>query len=476
MFRNLKLKILQKIVVFAVIFAMVFSFPNLNPIYEIPQAEAAHCTVSPCTITLTETDFTVPAGVTSLDITMWGGGATGGIGQVQQAARGGGGGGGGAYTACTVVVTAETVYTVTVGAEKSTEGNGNPSSFVGNDGTCTANGGSIGSNFSGGAGGTAQVVAGIVTAAQAGGAGGNGVNSTNGGGGGGGEGAATTATGNAGTAGSVSTGGAGGTGAGTGGDGGRGGDSSDSPVAVASGVAPGGGGGGAGGNVDTIGAGARGEVTITWEAVTPADLSWDTGATDFEIWAGATATTDAVNTWDNGTLICSTSLTDDNTRQSTCGSLNKKQKYRIQAVLKNVGGAAANMNGAGDFVDHVNVKTFWAGTNPTISAASDCGFDELGATDDGASTCNVAFNGNDVRITNIHASGNIVIAATTGTEGFMYLITTDSNVSLSDSSSYMDATIDSVTEDSSRITIGLKRVAGNYIRGLVKVRGLVKFR
>ncbi|MBI2003535.1 MAG: hypothetical protein HYS78_00945 [Parcubacteria group bacterium] len=212
--------------------------------------------------------------------------------------------------------------------------------------------------------------------------------------------------------------------------------------------------------------------TITEETPATADLSWDTGAADFEIWAGATPTTDAVNTWDNGTLICSTSLTDDNSWQSTCGSLSKNQKYRVQNVLKNVGGAAASM-AAGDFVDQVNVQTFWAGTTPTIAVASDCGFNDFD-TDDTSATCNVAFSGNDVRITNTGTT--VLVAATTGTEGFMYLITTDSNIPLSDSSTYINASIDSITEDSSRITIGLKRVPGIFIRGLLKIRGLVKFR
>ena len=219
-------------------------------------------------------------------------------------------------------------------------------------------------------------------------------------------------------------------------------------------------------NIDHI------RITVEYTAPAAADLSWDTGAADFEIWAGATATTDAVNTWDNGTLICSTSLTDDNSRQSTCGALNKNQKYRVQNVLKNIGGTAASM-AAGDFVDQVNVKTFWAGTSPTISAATDCGFNDFGA-DDTSATCNVVFNGNDVRITN--TGTEVLLAATTGTEGFMYLITTDSNVSLSDSSTYMNASIDTITEDSSRVTIGLKRVPGIFIRGLLKIRGLVKFR
>src|SRR3989344_8241524 len=167
MFRE-KFKILRGTVVVMLIFSWIFSgFPqffNFPP--EIEKTQATHCTDSPCTITATET-FTVPANVTSLDITMRGGGGAGGSGSAVQTARGGGGGGGGAYTACTVTVTAEAPYTVTVGAQVTVAGsNGEPSSFPGDDGTCTANGGTGGSNANanGGAGGTAQTVAGIVTA------------------------------------------------------------------------------------------------------------------------------------------------------------------------------------------------------------------------------------------------------------------------------------------------------------------------
>ena len=476
MFRE-KFKILRGTVVVMLIFSWIFSgFPqffNFPP--EIEKTQATHCTDSPCTITATET-FTVPANVTSLDITMRGGGGAGGSGSAVQTARGGGGGGGGAYTACTVTVTAEAPYTVTVGAQVTVAGsNGEPSSFPGDDGTCTANGGTGGSNANanGGAGGTAQTVAGIVTAAFAGGAGGGGRNATNGGGGGGGEAAGTTATGNDGTTATTGTGAAGG----TGGDGADGGAGGDNTLGGNPGTAPGGGGGGPGGTNDDVGAGERGEIILTWTAGSPADLSWDTGAADFEIWAGATATTDAVNTWDNGTLICSTFLNDDNDSLNACGTLNKNQKYRVQAVLDNDGGTAASM-ASGDFVDHVNVKTFWAGTSPTISAATDCGFAD-GATfgesnDDTSTTCNVAFSGNNVRITN--TGTEVLLAATTGTEGFMYLITTDSDIPLSNPSTYMNASIDSITEDSSRISIGLKRNPGIYIGGGVKIRGLVKFR
>ncbi|HXK40908.1 MAG TPA: hypothetical protein VJ046_02300 [Candidatus Paceibacterota bacterium] len=211
--------------------------------------------------------------------------------------------------------------------------------------------------------------------------------------------------------------------------------------------------------------------------VVAADLSWDnsTATNSFSIWAGSTPTSDAVLTWANGTKICETGLSDDNTRFSVCGTLNKSQKYRIQMILKNTGGAAANMNGSGEPVDQRNVKAHWAGSNPTIAASTDCGFRDFGG-DNGSTTCNVAFNAtNNVRVTNTGA-GDVVIADTSGTEGFMYLITTDTDIPLSNPSTYASASIDTITEDSSRVTIGLKRVPGLFIRGKITIRGKVMFR
>jgi len=174
------------------------------------------------------------------------------------------------------------------------------------------------------------------------------------------------------------------------------------------------------------------------------DLTWVTGAADFEIW------TSSVLTWDTGTLLCSGTLTDTNTDTISCssGSVANSTQYRVQVVLKNSGGSTSKMKGASDFVDHVAVKAGWAGTNPTLGT---CGFNDLGS-DDGSTTCSAAWNAtNDVRITNT-GTGNVAIQAA-GNQGFMYLITTDSDVPSSDATSYMNASIDSISEDSSKITI-----------------------
>ncbi|MCH7598070.1 hypothetical protein IID27_03500, partial [Patescibacteria group bacterium] len=112
-------KILKFLSVLILAVSWIFSgWPQIwqNPPFpsEVKEVRAGHCGSSPCTITSTET-FTVPTGITSLTIKARGGGAAGSNGQSNKADRSGGGGGGGAYTECTVAVTAESGYTVTVG-------------------------------------------------------------------------------------------------------------------------------------------------------------------------------------------------------------------------------------------------------------------------------------------------------------------------------------------------------------------------
>jgi len=180
-------------------------------------------------------------------------------------------------------------------------------------------------------------------------------------------------------------------------------------------------------------------------AAAGADLTWVTGAADFEIWNSS------VLTWDNGALVCGATLTDDNAATVSCdsGALANSTTYRVQVVLNNTGSVTATMD-SGDFVDHKAVVGGWGGTSPTIASAADCGFNDLD-TGDSTPTCNVAFNVNDVRIT--VTAGSVSVNATTGTEGFMYLITTGSDVPTTNSTSFMDASIDSNVEDSSLITI-----------------------
>jgi hypothetical protein len=58
-----------------------------------------------------------------------------------------------------------------------------------------------------------------------------------------------------------------------------------------------------------------------------------------------------------------------------------------------------------------------------------------------------------VRITNTGDTVNIAYSAANNAEGFMYLITTDSDVPATDAASYMNTSIDGETEDSSKISI-----------------------
>ncbi len=177
--------------------------------------------------------FIVPCGVTSISVTCWGGGG-GGAGDGGTGASTGGGGGGGGYSIGTVTVTPGSTIAYIVGAGgtagASTSGNG------GNGGTTT---------FS--------------TVSAPGGAGGTALNGAGGAGG-----VGNAGTGTPGNAGANNASGAGGAGAGAGGVGGLS-RTVDNDGMI--GTAPGG--GGSGGNSTANprnpgGAGARGQITITY--------------------------------------------------------------------------------------------------------------------------------------------------------------------------------------------------------------------
>ena len=239
--------------------------------------------------------WTAPTGVTSAQVACWGGGGGGfddGTGS-----NGGAGGGGGAFASSTVALTPGNDYTITVATSsaESTPTIGKLSTFVADDKTVLACGGTgATSATANGVGGTTACSTGDVetaggvgadavttddTGGGGGGAGGpagtggaaaNGQAATGGGGGGGNTGAASGV--NGGTA--VSPGGDGGAGvttaysAGTsdgksGAYGGGGGGGGDNGTQGGNGGRPGGGGGGAEGNG---GLGAEGQCTITYTA------------------------------------------------------------------------------------------------------------------------------------------------------------------------------------------------------------------
>jgi hypothetical protein len=177
--------------------------------------------------------------------------------------------------------------------------------------------------------------------------------------------------------------------------------------------------------------------------ISAADLTWSTGGANFKIYQSSSLV------WGSGTEVCSGTLSDDNAATITCSGtgLNNSTQYRVDVTLKNAGGTTVKMNGASDFVDHVAVMTGWAGTSPTLGS---CGFNDFGS-DNGSTSCTSAFSGNNVRITNTGA-GNVNLQAGES-EGFMYVITTGNDVPDTHSINYMNSTLDSISEDSSKITL-----------------------
>ena len=206
------------------------------------------------------TTWTVPAGVTSINIECWGGGGGGGT---RTSSNRGGGGGGGGYARKTISVQAGLTVSILIGkgGVAGSAGNNTVATYNGVT-SVTANGGGAGNQTTtGGAGGSYSCTGGCTdywTGASGGGGGGTG---NGGGGGGAGAGGPTAPT--AGTA-----GGAAGTGSPAwagpptslaGGNGGAGGGAT-----AGTGVVPGGGGGGYRSAGSSGGAGGNGAVRISY--------------------------------------------------------------------------------------------------------------------------------------------------------------------------------------------------------------------
>lgn len=213
------------------------------------------------------TTWVAPAGVTSVDVEVWGGGGAGG-GQ-NLGSDGGGGGGGGAYSKkVSIAVTPGNSYTVSVGTggagvTSGTGGTGGDSYFL-NTSTVFAKGGaggapSTGTPPAGGVGGDAALGVGDTT--YSGGDGGKGRNNNTGQGGPGGSSAGSAANGTSGaTTWSTMTAAAPPAGGGIGGNGGNTGANGSAPAS-----GNGGGGGGSGdGSARIGGAGASGKVIIAY--------------------------------------------------------------------------------------------------------------------------------------------------------------------------------------------------------------------
>ena len=209
--------------------------------------------------------WTVPAGVFSIKVEVWGGGGGGGTG-----GGAGGGGGGGAYNVSTFSVTPGHTFSITVGTGGSSGNAGGTSTVSGVDGTVSANGGGGGGNASFDFGSFSWINGNAGSAATGlhnGGAGGT--STGNGAGGGGG----------AGNNGNGSDGGNAVTGSGGAGSpnstpyrGGNGGAYRNNNGAGNNGIAPGGGGGGGRGSSGFTpyagGTGGAGQVVITYTVCT----------------------------------------------------------------------------------------------------------------------------------------------------------------------------------------------------------------
>lgn len=202
--------------------------------------------------------FTVPEGVSCIQVECWGGGGRGGSTEYSRTECGGGGGG--AYSRSILSVTGGNSYTFTVGAGSSSTAAGGDSWF-GSTTTVMAKGGNSADNNSniGATGGLYS--AGYGETKFSGGTGANGSNNNYGGGGG--SSAGTAANGNNATSATGATAPAGG---GNGGNG-RSNSSGDGNA----GESPGGGGGGVfsqNREYNTGGSGADGQVIITWTGLT----------------------------------------------------------------------------------------------------------------------------------------------------------------------------------------------------------------
>ena len=217
--------------------------------------------------------WTVPPGVTSVTVQMWGGGGAGGAALGNATTNGGGGGGGGGYSTATLtgLTPGSTIaFSVGVGGTDATNANGTSGGDTSFAGVTTAGGGSGGvlaTTSTGGAGGT-----GGTGATFNGGAGAAGLSAAVGGGygGGGGSGAGTNAVGvdASGLTGGISMAG--------GGSGGNGTNASGHTGNV--GTAPGGGGAGGfeiGSSARAGGAGGNGQIIVTAASgsTTPPTLS-----------------------------------------------------------------------------------------------------------------------------------------------------------------------------------------------------------
>lgn len=271
-------------------------------------------------------NFTVPCGVTSITVQIWGGGGAGG-GDGTNDSNGGSGGGAGGYSTATIAVTPGQVIAYSVGAGGAANSGNNAGGNGGNTtfGALTANGGKGGSPNGANAG----------TAGDGGTASGGTTNTS------GADGVDRTLNGN--------TGGAGGNAAGGGGTGGAGGaDAADGT----DGNAPGGGGGGAGDKGTGIlagnrsgGAGGAGRVSITYAA--PIVLTSDAGTNQTLAACATTGTLAAVapvngtGTWTCVTNCAGVNIANPTSPTSTFSGLIVPNATTFRWTVSNTGCTSA---------------------------------------------------------------------------------------------------------------------------------------
>ena len=245
--------------------------------------------------------WTVPTGVTSVTVEMWGGGGGGGykFTAVSAAGRGGGGGGGGYSRATLTGLTPGSTIAYSVGGagaggNATTPANASAGANTTFTGVTTANGGSAGANkvdatvpasVNGGTGGTAN-----------GGAGEAGSTANTSGGGAGGAAGWNGSAGVVGAAGGSVTSGTGGVGGGTAPSKGGNGGNAANGAAGGPGNSPGGGGAGGSGAANASkfngGAGAAGTIILTYADAPTVTTPTATAITDTTATLGANVTSD----------------------------------------------------------------------------------------------------------------------------------------------------------------------------------------
>ena len=338
--------------------------------------------------------FTVPAGVTSITVEVWGGGGTGGSRTSSSSA--GGGGGGGAYSRSVLSVTAGTNINYFVGAGAAavtgTNGSAGQDSWFSSNITVMAKGGSSGLNnkADGAAGGDAASGYGDVK--YSGGKGGTGSNSNRGGGGP--SSAGSAANGNNGSDSSPPLGGIAPI------DGGNG---ADKPTATGTAGSPGfspGGGGSASLRATTniaSGAGANGQVRITYTTSGSPEINIQGNTTNIVDEATGTSTT---NHTDFGTTNTGTPVTRTYTIQNTgAGALSVGAITFGDATNYSVTTAPAASIAAG------GSTTFVVRFNPTTGGVKPSTISIVNGDSD-ENPYNFALTGTGVAVPEINIQGN----------------------------------------------------------------------